>query len=77
MYAPPGWSPAWHPYFGSVRYLQARDFNAFKSAMRTWGALAENQVYADTAGNIGWWLVGAAPSARIGMACCPYRVTAV
>lgn len=53
--------PGMAPYFGSVRYLQARDFNAFKSAMRTWGAPAENQVYADTAGNIGWVPGGRSP----------------
>ena len=53
--------PGMAPYFGSVRYLQARDFNAFKSAMRTWGAPAENQVYADTAGNIGWVAGGRSP----------------
>lgn len=53
--------PGMAPYFGSLRYLQARDFGAFKASMRTWGAPAENQVYADTAGNIGWVPGGRSP----------------
>lgn len=53
--------PGMAPYFGSLRYLQAREFTAFRNAMRTWGAPAENQVYADSAGNIGWVAGGRSP----------------
>ncbi|KEI43080.1 penicillin acylase family protein [Saccharopolyspora rectivirgula] len=56
--------PGMAPYFGSVRYLWARDFDEFTAAMRDWGAPTENQVYADTAGNIGWVPGGLAPRRR-------------
>lgn len=42
------------PYFGSVEYMRARNWDQFAAAMNRWGAPAENQVYADTQGNIGW-----------------------
>lgn len=42
------------PYFGSVEYMRARNWEQFAAAMNRWGAPAENQVYADTNGNIGW-----------------------
>jgi penicillin G amidase len=42
------------PYFGSIEYMRARNWDQFAAAMNRWGAPGENQVYADTAGNIGW-----------------------
>ncbi len=42
------------PYFGSIDFMRAQDWNQFSAAMNRWGAPSENQVYADTAGNIGW-----------------------
>lgn len=42
------------PYFGSIEYMRARNWDQFSAAMNRWGAPGENQVYADTAGNIGW-----------------------
>lgn len=57
-----GWfEPGMAPYFGSVNYMFARNFSEFKQAMRHWGAPAENQVYADVMGNIGWVPGGLAP----------------
>ena len=57
-----GWfEPGMAPYFGSVNYMFARNFAEFKQAMRHWGAPAENQVYADVMGNIGWVPGGLAP----------------
>lgn len=57
-----GWfEPGTAPYFGSVNYMFAKDFQAFKRAMRHWGAPAENQVYADVKGNIAWVPGGLAP----------------
>ncbi len=53
--------PGMAPYFGSVKYMYARNFSEFKQAMRNWGAPAENQVYADAKGNIGWVPGGLAP----------------
>ncbi|MGW8378210.1 penicillin acylase family protein [Streptomyces sp. ODS28] len=53
--------PGMAPYFGSVAYMRARNFREFTEAMRNWGAPTENQVYADTHGNIGWVPGGLAP----------------
>ncbi|MCO1580242.1 penicillin acylase family protein [Crossiella sp. SN42] len=53
--------PGMAPYFGSVRYMYEQDFAGFKAAMRNWGAPTENQVYADTSGNIGWVPGGLSP----------------
>ena len=49
------------PYFGSIDYMKAQDFTQFRKAMQRWGAPTENQVYADTAGNIGWVTGGLSP----------------
>lgn len=49
------------PYFGSVDYMRAHNFAQFKKAMLHWGAPTENQVYADTKGNIGWVPGGMTP----------------
>jgi penicillin amidase len=54
-------APGMAPYFGSIDYMRARDFTQFRRAMERWGAPTENQVYADTAGNIGWVAGGLAP----------------
>ena len=57
-----GWLEAgMAPYFGSIDYMQAKNFTQFKQAMLNWGAPTENQVYADTSGNIGWVTGGLAP----------------
>lgn len=53
--------PGMSPYYGSQKYLRARNFDDFTEAMRNWGAPTENQVYADTSGNIGWVPGGLAP----------------
>ena len=42
------------PYFGAIEYMRARNWEQFSAAMNRWGAPGENQVYADTSGNIGW-----------------------
>jgi len=56
------WSqPGTAPYFGSIDYMKAQNFEQFRAAMARWGAPAENQVYADTGGNIGWVAGGIAP----------------
>ena len=54
-------APGMAPYFGSIDYMKAQDFQQFRRAMERWGAPTENQVYADTAGNIGWVAGGLAP----------------
>ncbi|MGT2511926.1 penicillin acylase family protein [Cupriavidus basilensis] len=42
------------PYFGSMDYMRAQNWDQFRAAMNRWGAPGENQVYADRDGNIGW-----------------------
>ncbi|WLI88108.1 penicillin acylase family protein [Massilia sp. R2A-15] len=57
-----GWLEAgMAPYFGSIDYMQAKNFEQFRKAMLNWGAPTENQVYADTSGNIGWVAGGLTP----------------
>jgi len=57
-----GWlEPGMAPYFGSIQYMQARDFAGFRKAMATWGAPSVNQVVADTTGRVGWVTGGLAP----------------
>jgi len=49
------------PYFGSMDYMRAQSWDQFRAAMNRWGAPGENQVYADTSGNIGWIPGGLTP----------------
>ena len=53
--------PGTSAYFGSSDYMTAKDWNGFLAAMQRWGAPSENQVYADTKGNIGWVAAGKTP----------------
>ena len=53
--------PGMAPYFGSVEYMRASNWDEFLAAMNRWGAPSENQVYADVDGNIGWKPGGRAP----------------
>ena len=52
--------PGMAPYFGSLRYLRAKNFDQFKGD-EYWGAPTLNHVYADVKGNIGWAPGGLAP----------------
>lgn len=49
------------PYFGSIEYMRAENFREFVGALNRWGAPSENQVYADTDGNIGYKPAGRFP----------------
>lgn len=53
--------PGMAPYFGSVEYMRAENWDQFLAALNHWGAPAENQVYADTEGNIGYKPAGLTP----------------
>jgi penicillin G amidase len=53
--------PGMAPYFGSVEYMRAQNWREFLGAMNRWGAPAENQVYADVEGNIGYKPAGLFP----------------
>lgn len=57
-----GWlEPGMAPYFGSVEYMRAQNWREFVAALNRWGAPAENQVYADIDGNIGYKPAGLFP----------------
>ena len=53
--------PGMAPYFGSIEYMRAQNFREFVGALNRWGAPSENQVYADTKGNIGYKPAGRFP----------------
>ena len=53
--------PGMSPYFGSIEYMRAQNFREFVGALNRWGAPAENQVYADVDGNIGYKPAGRFP----------------
>jgi penicillin amidase len=53
--------PGMAPYFGSIEYMRAQNFREFVGALNRWGAPSENQVYADTEGNIGYKPAGRFP----------------
>jgi penicillin amidase len=57
VWAEPGTSA----YFGSIEYMDARDWSGFSTAMAHWGAPSENLVFASTAGDIGWIAGGRTP----------------
>ncbi len=52
---------------------RARSWPEFQAAMRHFKAPCQNVVYADTAGNIGYWACGAVPIRRDGRGYLPYR----
>lgn len=55
-------TPGTSAYFGSMRYMRAKDWPGFVEAMEGWGTPSENQVYADTSGRIGWLVAGRVPA---------------
>lgn len=58
VWAEPGASA----YFGSLGYMNATTWPAFRAALANWGSPSENQVYADVDGRIGWVAAGRVPS---------------
>jgi len=53
--------PGMAPYFGSIEYMRAQNWDQFVGALNRWGAPSENQVYADVDGHIGYKPVGLFP----------------
>ena len=49
------------PYFGSMDYMRATNWDQYHGALNRWGAPAVNHVFADRAGNIGWKPAGMTP----------------
>ena len=53
--------PGTAPYYKSIRYIRAQNFEEFKQTIGNWGTPGLNHVYADVRGNIGWMAGGRAP----------------
>lgn len=59
--------------FEAFFYLnRARNWEDFKNALKKYGGSTQNFVYADTAGNIGWYAAGRIPIRRTGEGALPY-----
>ena len=56
-----GQEPGTAGYLGSLALDQVKDWEGFVEAMRAWKVPAENIVYADVDGNIGWIPAGLVP----------------
>jgi penicillin G amidase len=52
---------------------RAKNWAEFENALKTYGGAAQNFVYADTAGNIGWYAAGRIPLRRTGDGSLPYN----
>ncbi|MFM7150993.1 MAG: penicillin acylase family protein, partial [Gemmataceae bacterium] len=59
------------PVTGLFRIHQVGSFEEFRAAFRHWPVAAQNMVYADTSGTIGWQLIGRAPVRKKGHGTLP------
>jgi penicillin amidase len=53
-------------------FNRARNWDDFKNALKVYGGAAQNFVYADVTGNIGWYAAGKIPIRRTGDGAFPY-----
>ena len=67
--------PGMAPYYGSVRYMRAENFDQFKQATESWSAPALTWFMPTCKATSDGWLEGWRLSAPIGMACCRCRAT--
>lgn len=51
---------------------RAKNWDGFKTALKKYGGAAQNFVYADTKGNIGWYAASKIPLRRVGDGALPY-----
>ncbi len=51
---------------------RAKNWDGFKTALKKYGGAAQNFVYADTKGNIGWYAASKIPIRRVGDGALPY-----
>ncbi len=54
------------------RWNRAKNWDEFKNALKSYGGAAQNFVYADTRGNIGWYAASKIPIRRVGDGGLPY-----
>jgi penicillin G amidase len=59
------------PIGGLVRMDSISSFEEFRRAFAQWPASAQNMVYADTTGKIGWQLIGRTPRRKAGCGALP------
>ncbi|MER9625882.1 penicillin acylase family protein [Mesorhizobium sp. M0222] len=57
-------APGSSPYFSSMGFMKAQNWDDFRKAAQGWGAPSLNLVYADIKGNIGWNASGFSPVRR-------------
>ncbi len=59
--------------FESFHFMnRAKNWDEFKSALRTYGGATQNFIYADVKGNIGWYAAGRIPLRKTGDGALPY-----
>ncbi|KXJ99210.1 MAG: Penicillin acylase like protein [Acidobacteria bacterium OLB17] len=68
--------PANNEFEAFYRLNRAKDWASFTNAVKTYGGPAQNFVYADTKGHIGWWAAGRIPIRRKGFGALPYEAKA-
>lgn len=51
---------------------RARNWNEFQNSLKTYGGAAQNFVYTDVEGNIGWYAAGRIPTRKTGDGSVPY-----
>lgn len=54
------------------RWNRAKNWEEFKQALKSYGGAAQNFIYADTKGNIGWYAASKIPIRRVGDGGLPY-----
>ncbi|MBP6003185.1 MAG: penicillin acylase family protein [Pyrinomonadaceae bacterium] len=54
------------------RWNRARNWQDFTDALKSYGGAAQNFIYADTKGNIGWYAASRIPIRRVGDGALPY-----
>lgn len=66
-------NPEFNEFEAFFRLDRAKDWPTFKNALKTFGGPAQNFVYADTSGHIGWYAAGRIPIRRKGIGQFPYE----
>jgi len=65
-------NPKFQEFEAFFKLNRAKDWNEFKTSLEEYGGAAQNFVYADTKGNIGWHVGGKVPIRREGEGEVPY-----
>lgn len=68
-------TPENHEFEAFFSLNRAKNWKEFKNSLKTYGGAAQNFVYADTKGNIGWHVGGKIPIRKVGDGAFPYDGT--